>query len=185
MHQVILSALVAGILTMFAPGRSIVVGADQPSQTPNATVFLHTDRQEYSLGEKIVIDVGVRNDGREPLYVYNRMAWGMGGGGLVLWLRDKEGKIIDPVFRDDAMLEPPPEDDPSIFARLRQGMFIGTRRRMEVKFLVRRAGRYTIQVEYRAMVSQKTVSARLQALPALWMESPSLFSEQVTLDIRQ
>ena len=64
-------------------------------------MFVHTDRQQYSLGEKIVIDVGVRNDGREPLYVYNRMAWGMGGGGLVLWLRDHEDKIIDPVFRDD------------------------------------------------------------------------------------
>jgi hypothetical protein len=77
---------------------------------PERSLFLRTDRAQYSLRDSIVIDVGVRNDGREPIYVYNIMAWGFGGG-LVLWLRDHDDKVIEPVMRDDTMLPPPPAGD--------------------------------------------------------------------------
>jgi hypothetical protein len=182
MRYVKLLVVVASFVTMSAAGGSAVSGSAQPFQTRSASVFLRTDRSQYSLRETIVIDVGVRNDGREPIYVYNRMTWGMSGG-LVLWLRDDKGQIIESVLRDDTIMEPPPPDDPSIFAKLRPGMFIGTRRKLEARLLVRRAGRYTIQVEYRAAVSRDYVHADQRALPALWRESSSIWSEKATLDI--
>ena len=184
MRRARLASLIVAAVTMFGSGWSTVPGHAQPAHTRSASLFLRTDRSQYSLHETIVIEVGVRNDGRQPLYVYNRMAWGMGGG-LVLWLRDDRGQAIDTVVRDDTMLPPPPEEDVSLFAKVQPGMFIGTRREMEAKNLVARAGRYTIQVEYRAALSRELVPANLRALPALWMESPTIWSEKVRLDIRE
>ncbi|MEO5822725.1 MAG: hypothetical protein ABIT71_19630 [Vicinamibacteraceae bacterium] len=181
MRHARLATLVVGIATTFGFGWTVPVNA-QPPHTRGAALFLRTDRSQYSLRDTIVIEVGVRNDGQQPLYVHNRMAWGMGGG-LVLWLRDDHGEAIDKVLRDDTMLPPPPEEDLSLFAKVLPGMFLGTRRAMEARNLVRKAGRYTIQVEYRSSLSREFVPPNLRALPALWMESPSIWSEKVRLDI--
>lgn len=45
-------------------------------------------------------------------------------------------------------------------------MFFGTRRELDAKNLVRRAGRYTIQVEYRAALSRAFVAPNLRVLPS-------------------
>lgn len=183
MRHLVASALVLGLLMTCVSGPNAAKGQAQLSSSRNASLFLRTDRAQYSLRESIVIEVGVRNDGREPIYVYNIMAWGFGGG-LVLWLRDHDDKIIDPVIRDDTMLPPPPEGDKSILSKIGPNMFIGKRRTLEVKELVRRRGKYSIQVEYASPLVRQVVDPALQALPALWSDTPHIWSEKVILDIR-
>ena len=182
-RHLVASALVLGLLMTYVSGSNAARGQAQLPSSRNASLFLRTDRAQYSLRDSIVIDVGVRNDGREPIYVYNIMAWGFGGG-LVLWLRDHDDKVIEPVMRDDTMLPPPPAGDTSILSRLGPSMFIGDRRTLEVKLLVRQRGRYSIQVEYASPLVRQVVDPTLQALPALWSDTPHIWSEKVVLDIR-
>ena len=149
MRHLVASALVQGLLMTCVSGSNAARGQAQLSSSRNASLFLRTDRAQYSLRDSIVIDVGVRNDGREPIYVYNIIAWGFGGG-LVLWLRDHDDKVIEPVMRDDTMLPPPPAGDTSILSRLGPSMFIGERRTLEVKPLVTATWEVRhVRIEYR------------------------------------
>jgi hypothetical protein len=82
------------------------------------------------------------------------------------------------------MLPPPPRNDaPGIFARLGPGTFFGSRRNLAVSDLVSRGGKYTIQIEYVCPLSREFMHPTLQVLPALWRDTPSLWSEKVALEI--
>jgi hypothetical protein len=78
-----LVALILGVVTMRGSGVSSASRDAQLSPVRQASLFLRTDRSRYLLRDTISIEAGIRNDGREPIYVYNRIAWGPGGG-LVL-----------------------------------------------------------------------------------------------------
>ena len=172
------------IVPQGAQARSEYCPSDLYQNPPaqRASVFLRTDKTSYSLDGSLVIDAGVINAGTVPIYVYGWISWGYGGG-LVIRLRDERGKEIAPVLRDDTML-PPENDDPSMFVKLREeGDFFGTRREMEVKDLVKRPGKYTLQIEYRSPLSCKFVGSQLQRLPALWHEDASIFSKQVPFEV--
>lgn len=148
----------------------------------HATVFLQTDRSEYGLGDTIVIDAGIRNEGREPIYVYNQLDWGPRAG-FVLRLRDAAGRLIQPALRDDTLMPPPKADDAGILSRLEPATFFGLRRRMAVSDLVRRGGSYSIEAEYQSPLSRELVLPQLSTLPALWLESQILHSNSVTINI--
>lgn len=147
-----------------------------------ASVFLRTDKGSYSLAGSLAIDAGIMNSGADPIYVYGWISWGYGGG-LVIRLRNDHGKEIAPVLRDDTML-PPENDDSSMFVKLREGGdFFGTHREIAVKDLVKRPGKYTLQIEYRSPLSCNFVGSNLQKLPALWHEDASIFSKQVPFEV--
>src|SRR5258708_4616209 len=134
------------------------------------SLFLIAERTRYWLRQSLVIDVGLRKDGHDPAYVYGRIAWGYGGG-LVLRLKDQSGKEIAPALRDDTMLPPPlRDDDASMFVKLIENKFFGTRRELVVTDLVKTPGKYSLQIEYRSPLPCGFVDPKLQQLPALWHE---------------
>jgi len=146
-------------------------------------LVLVTDIKTVSLQDSLVLDVALRNDGQEPIFVYADIGWGYGAG-LVIRLRNHEGQEIGPVFRDDRMLPPPPSnDDPAIFTRLDRDNFFGTRRKLALKDLVTTPGKYTLQIEYRSPLPCRFVDPKLQRLPALWHEDASIFSNQVAIEV--
>lgn len=146
-------------------------------------IFVTMSHTKYSMNDFIVIDVGIRNDGRDPLYVYRKIAWGFGGG-LVLRLMDQTGHQVAPVVRDDTMLPPPAtSNDASIFVQLTEDDFFGTRRNLLAKDLVKAPGKYSLQVEYRSPLSRKFVDPKLRQLPALWHEDESIVSHSVPFEV--
>jgi hypothetical protein len=181
-----------GFIIIFAFAASTLGGAAQSGPCESvqggkvvtqASVFLTVERTKYSLDKSMAIDVGIRNDGRDPVYVYGRIAWGYGGG-LVIRIRDASGKEIAPVLRDDTMLPPPRrDDDPGIFVKLEEANFFGTRRDLPVRNLVKTPGKYSLQVEYRSPLSCGFMDRKLQQLPALWHEDESIFSNTVSFEV--
>jgi hypothetical protein len=155
---------------------------NQPSQ--RASAFLRLDKMVYSLAGSMTIDAGVMNTGDSPIYVYDWLSWGPGGG-LVILLRDERSKLIAPIVRDDTMLPPPREgNNQSMFVRLRDsGDFFGTQRNIELRDLVKSPGKYTLQIEYRSPLSCKFVDGKLKKLPALWHEDAGIFSKQVPFEV--
>lgn len=155
---------------------------NQPSQ--QASVFVHLDKMVYSLTGSMTIDAGVMNIGDSPIYIYNWLSWGPGGG-LVILLRDTGGNILAPVVRDDTMLPPPRADNGrGLLVRLRDsGDFFGTQRKIQVRDLVKSPGKYTLQIEYRSPLSCKFVGGTLRNLPALWHEDASIFSKRIQFEV--
>jgi hypothetical protein len=148
-------------------------------------VWLRINSAKYSIRDSMVLDAALRNEGEEPVFIYGKMAWGYGGG-LVIRLRNQEGKEMAPAVRDDTMLPPPPSDnDQTIFVRIEPDNFFGTRRVLPVKDLVTEPGKYSLQVEYRSPASCQFFDPKLQQMPALWHEDPSIFSTQVPLEVVQ
>jgi hypothetical protein len=146
-------------------------------------VFLITDRASPSFRDSLVIDVGLRNDGPDDVYIFQGLAWGPGGG-LVLHLRNQDGAEIPPVVFDDTVMAPPrSQHDSTMFIRLEEGNFFGIRRELPLKDLVKAPGKYSLQVEYRSPASLHSFDKKLQSLPALWQEDPSIFSNEVPIDV--
>jgi len=144
---------------------------------------LTVHQSRVSLRDTLVLDVALLNDGRRPVWVYAAVGWGSGAG-LVMRIRNDEGREVRPQFGDDGMLPPPPSnDDPTMFARLDQGNFFGTRRRLRLKDFFAAPGRYTLQVEYQSLLACDILDPRLQGLHALWREDGSLLSNEVAIDI--
>ena len=145
-------------------------------------VFLYADQAQYALSQLLVVDVGI-NDGPDPVYIYGRIAWGYGGG-LVLRLRDQSGKEVAPILRDDTMLPPPSRnDDPSMFVKLIENKFFGTRREIPVPDLTKTPGKYSLQVEYRSPLFCGFVDPKLRRLPALWHEDAGILSNVVSFEV--
>lgn len=146
-------------------------------------VFLITDRAAPSFRDSLVIDVGLRNDGPQDVYIFQGLAWGPGGG-LVLHLRNQDGAEIPPVVFDETVMAPPrSQHDSTMFIRLEEGNFFGTRRELPLKDLVKAPGKYSLQVEYRSPVPLHFFDKKLQSLPALWQEDPSILSNEVPIEV--
>jgi len=146
-------------------------------------VVLTTELRKVSLRDSLVLDVALRNDGRNPIFVYADIGWGYGAG-LVIHFRNDRGKEVGPTFSDDTMLPPPPSnDDPTMFARLDRGNFFGTRRELPLKEYLNAPGKYTLQIEYWSRLPCHFVDPKLQQLPAVWHEDGSIFSNEVPIDV--
>jgi hypothetical protein len=148
----------------------------------HTTLFLTIDHTKYSLSQSMVLNVGIRNDGHDPVNVYGNIAWGYGGG-LVLKIKNQAGKDVIPGLHDDTMLPPPSLDDPSIFVQLTEDNFFGTRRVLSLKDIIKSPGKYTMQVEYHSPLSCAVVDPKLQQLPALWHEDASIFSNTISFEV--
>ena len=145
-------------------------------------VLLTSDKAKVSLQDVLTMDVAIRNDGESPVYVYRTQKWGFMGG-LLLHIRDEKGNLVKSPFLEDALPEPPPPDDPTIFIRLDQEAFYGTRTKRWVKDMVSRPGRYTLQVEYWSPLPREYVDIKLRSLPALWHEDPGVLSNKVAFRV--
>jgi hypothetical protein len=147
-------------------------------------VTLRAEQVSYSIGDSIELEVTLRNEDEAPVYIYRELLWGYGGG-LILHIHNEQGDEVEPNLREDTLLPPPSDSDPGLFVRLDQHNLFGTRRIVPVKNLTQRAGKYTLQVEYRSPVPRGFMDPKLQKLRALWHEDPSLFSNAVPLNVQQ
>jgi hypothetical protein len=177
------------IAAMVAHGQTMSARCDgldaNAAPMKRAVIFLTVDKSAYSLKQSLVVDAGIRNAGPDVIYVFNELAWGSGGG-LVIQLKNQSGKEIAPVLRDDTLL-PPPLADPhtnSLLLNLDEGEFFGIRRVLPISDLVRRPGKYTLQIEYRSPLFCKTADAGLHDLPVIWHEDGSLFSNIASFTVR-
>jgi hypothetical protein len=150
-----------------------------------AKLVLTIDRASYSLSDQMVVDVGIRNDGRQPIYVYSETWWGLAGGfALEFW--DAAKKFIGPGFQDEEVM-PPPRDqdlnDRALFVPLGQDNFFGVRRVLSVKAFLKSPGKYTLTIQYGNPLSCFVFGPRVQALSAIWLEDPSMVSNRVSFEV--
>ena len=184
----IFAAGLGGVLWELGSGAAVVANPQLAqagqimTQSRNVHVVLTCDQAKASMHDALTTEVAIRNDGENPVYVYRTLDWGFMGG-LLLHIRDEKGDLIQSPFFEDALPEPPPPDDPTIFVRLEAGVFYGTRTKRLVKDMVTRPGKYTLQVEYWSPLPRKYVDIKVRSLPALWHEDPSLYSNKLSLEV--
>lgn len=186
LKYIILIVLFAFVATQSVFAKDSYCPSDLTKNPPSehVSLYFHINASNYPINGSIVLNAAIVNSGDNPVYVYDWISWGYGGG-LVIRIRDEHGNEVAPVLRDDTMLPPPRNvNDPNIFVRLRDhGDFFGTQRRMKVADLVKFPGKYTLQIEYRSPLSCKFVGEQIRNLPALWHEDKSIFSTRVPLEV--
>lgn len=170
------------------------VSAECPVQNEPAAfasdvaVFLRLDKMTYKLTDEMTIDVGIRNDASEPLYVYAWIYWGLDGGFMPI-VRDASGKdALNYSSGPDALYGlpmPPPSNnsDISSFVELRGGAFYGRQFETAARELIDEPGTYTLQFQYRGPMFCNMFAPTLQQLPILWHENAGILSNQVTFRV--
>jgi hypothetical protein len=147
-----------------------------------ASVFLVIDRTRYSLEDEMILDVGILNNGRKPMYVYSKNGWGFNG--FMLEFTDEAGRFVDPEFIDH--VPPPPEtklNDPSLFVGLETDEFFGMRGYAKLKGFLKSPGKYTLRVSYESPASCGLYGPKVRALPILWRHDPNIISNSVSFEI--
>ncbi|HTT99292.1 MAG TPA: hypothetical protein VMF58_14690 [Rhizomicrobium sp.] len=182
------TALLAAIAILLGEGHSYAapeISARNNDLDNPIIVVVHADRAQYSLADNIEISVSLLNTGKSVIYVDRRMFWTGLSGSLALCFADEHGTRIPARAMSDAMMPPPPENDPSILVRLEPGFFYGTSIKLALKDFFTRPGRYSVRVAYQSMLPKKFVAPQLRDLPAQWSSSPTIMSEQTWIDIVQ
>jgi hypothetical protein len=147
-----------------------------------AKLFLTIDRTSYSLKDKMIVDVGLRNDGENDIYVYSKNGWSFNG--FMLYFKDNAGKFADPTFIDH--VPPAPEkdpDDPTLFVRLRTDDFLGSRAHVALKGFIKSPGKYTLRIAYTSPALCGIYDPKIQALPTLWHHDPAIYSNIVSFEV--
>lgn len=155
-----------------------VSSASQP-----INVLIRTDREKYSKGDTVKLDVSLQNTNNATVYVDRRMFWGGLAGGLKLEIADQQGKPVSSHILQDALMPPPKEGDTSILVRLDSGFFYGTWLDLPVKDTFLKPGKYSIRVIYKSWLRKDFVAPQLRDLPALWADTPQIASEPVWIEI--
>lgn len=148
-------------------------------------VLIRTDREKYSTGDTVKVEVSLQNTSDATVYVDRRMFWGGFAGGLKLEVSDEQGKPVPSPVLHDAMMPPPKEGDTSILVRLDSGFFYGTWLDLPVKASFPKPGRYSLRVIYKSWLRKEFVAPQLRDLPALWADSPAMTSERAWVEIQQ
>jgi hypothetical protein len=186
--RIFLSPLVLFAILSFQGGGKMAapkVSTQSENHNPGShvSVVIRTDHGKYSLGDTVKLDVSLHNTGDREVYVDRRMFWGGIGSGLVLEIRDQQGKHVPLHLLYDHIMPPPKEGDTSILVRLDGGFFYGT----EMDFLAKdgfpKPGRYSIRVTYKSWLPKEFVAAQLRGLPALWAEAPAITSEPIWIEV--
>lgn len=179
------------ILTIFLFQAGVKMAPSQVSQQATSSagqrisVLIRTDREKYSTGDTVRLDVSLQNTSDATVYVDRRMFWGGFAGGLKLEISDEQGKPVPSHVLHDAMMPPPKEGDTSILVRLDSGFFYGTWLDLPVKESFPKPGRYSLRVIYKSWLRKEFVAPQLRDLPALWADSPEIASQLAWVEIQQ
>jgi hypothetical protein len=149
------------------------------------SVLIRTDREKYSTGDTVKLDVSLQNTNDATVYVDRRMFWGGFAGGLKLEISDEQGKPVPSHVLHDAMMPPPKEGDTSILVRLDSGFFYGRWLDLPVKESFPKPGRYLLRVIYKSWLRKELIAPQLRDLPAVWADTPGIVSEPVWIEILQ
>ena len=143
-------------------------------------LVLTGDKVKGSLGETLTIDVTIRNDGPDTVYLFGRLEWGIGGG-LALAINNDRGEIVP---TGDGILWPPlPPDDPALLVRLDEERFFGARRELEIGRFFRNPGKYVLQVKYWCPLFRAAYGNKLPSLPILSGEDPGIYSNKLKFEV--
>jgi hypothetical protein len=157
--------------------------ADTSGTAMPIRVVIWTDRGKYSLDDSVNLNAALHNNRDDAVYVDRRMFWTGLGGGLKLEIKDEQGKSLPARVLSDAIMPPPKEEDQSILIRLDQGFFYGTSVNLLVKDFFPKPGKYSIRVIYKSWLRKEFVAPQLRNLPAIWADTPELFSEKVSIEV--
>ena len=180
---------ISAILLFQASGEIAGSQASQLSHRPapdrRVRMVVRTDHEKYSLADSLTINALLENTGDNPVYVDRRMFWTGLSGGLKLVISDEQDHVLPAQPFSDAMMPAPRPEDTSILIPLNRGFLYGTSLRLLVKGFFPKPGRYSIRVIYQSMISKKLVAPQLRKLPALWLDTPSIPSELVWIEVTQ
>jgi len=143
-------------------------------------VHLTCDKPKVSLHDVLTMDVAIRNDGGDDVYLFQRMDWGEEGG-VARYIQDEKGKLV--VSERGVLDSPPQPNDPAMLVRLEQGCFYGIRSQMKAKDLVPSPGKYTMKVIYRCPFPRDVLPNKFRSLPVLALEDPGVESNKVTFEV--
>jgi hypothetical protein len=159
----------------------------QPSEIqvkyPGLKLELRTNKQVFSLREEIVFEAAVLNTRENPVFLYNRLGWGEGGG-LTLRIVDHRGKVVASPVLDDTLLPPPAANDVSLLAHLDEGQFFGTRRVVPISNLIRQPGQYIVTAIYASVLYPDLVEPELRDLPIVWQGHVPIASTPIRIEVK-
>jgi len=147
------------------------------------SVVIWTDRGKYTQRDTVRVNVSLLNTSDSSVYVDRRMFWGGVGGGLQLVINDDKGKPVPSRVFADALMPPPKEGDTSILVRLEEGFFYGRWFEFEVNEELPKPGRYSIRAIYKSWLRKEYVEPNLRALPAIWADTPLMYSAPVWIEV--
>ena len=147
-------------------------------QTCALPISLASDKKNYSLADDIRLDVHVANKGPDQLTIFGDLLWGYAGG-LVLHVYDVSNKEVPAKVLDDDMVIPSTLNDRNSFVVLSPDHYLGTTRIEHLADLVRKPGKYSIQVEYISPVPSGSGQG-----PNFWSrEKPAVWSNKIEVQI--
>jgi|SRR5271165_4638954 len=181
----IVTVIAGGVFTSDAMSQGQHTRVHGGSQSPYQDLRVDVSCQSRSvrMSDNIILVVSLRNEGTEPLFLYNRIGWGEGGG-LTLRIDGMGGNTVASPVRDDTMLPPPRIGDFSILVRLDDNEFFGVRRISPVRDLVSGPGQYKLRVSYSSLLYPDLVQRELRGLRIIWDSDPPIRSEWITIDVR-
>jgi len=164
------------LLPVFAVGGGRV--QSKPSEIPLA-VALEADRTSGTIDDSIVLTVLLKNVGREPLFLYGKLTWGMSSS-LFLVVTGESGEPVPITYLDDEIPPTPSRGDKSLFIKLNPGHIFGTTRIDRFSELVPKAGIYYLWVEYHGPFPRRYAAGS----PAWGVEDQRLDSNKIKIEVR-
>jgi hypothetical protein len=185
--SVVMVVFAAGAV-LFEPGRTaseaaypaLQAQAQRLNPFEKVKVILTCDKARVSMGDDLCMDVAIRNDGNQDVYLFQSLHWAQGGG-LGPYIRDEKGKLV--YFEIDPPWPPPPPDDPTLLLCLEEGHFYGLREVRHIKDLVPGPGRYTIFVVFHPVGGRFLLPDKLRNLPVVTMDDEPINSNKVAFEV--
>ncbi len=144
------------------------------------SVFLYTPTPKISPKDPFTLYVGLVNNGEEDISVFGQLRWGHAGG-LVLTIRDQDGRLVEPERLDDDLIVPSVLRQSTSYTVLPPDHFIGTVRRDSTSNLFRKLGTFSLVVEYRS-----PVPARYAKTPNFWSRERGVIrSEAIQIEVTE
>lgn len=171
-----ITLLTLALLPIFPVGEGQV--RSKPSEIRLA-VSLEADRTSGTMNDSIVLTILVKNVGREPLFLYGKLAWGMSSS-LFLVVTGENGEPVPITYLDDEIPLSPSRGDKSLFIKLNPAHIFGTTRIDRFSRLVPKPGNYYLWVEYHGPFPRRYAAGT----PAWGLEDPRLDSNKVKIDVR-
>lgn len=105
------------------------------------------------------------------------------GAGLKLDIQDEQGRKVPDNMLNDAIMPPPPKDDPWPLVRVDEGRLYGAWVSLPVEKLFRSPGKYSIRVVYKSWLRKEYLESRLRDLSAIWWDDPPAVSDPIWIEV--
>jgi hypothetical protein len=123
------------------------------TDTTRLQLTVRTDKQTYSIKDKMLMEVQLTNVGQDTVYVYRwDLCWGRGLA-LNMRVKDSQGRDVYTAILWDCIPPPPKPDEPSEFIRIEPSNFYGLRDEIKMREIVNRPGEYQLIIQFGSSLS--------------------------------